>query len=133
MCRAVMLMVLMILIAACNLTPADSITPIPTPDLPQVEILAPANNRQIFEGAEFDIDIVARDTNPGIARVELFVDGESINSKTPENNETVPVFRVLMNWRAMGEGFHVLEVVAYRPDGTQGDPAAINIEVLPRN
>ena len=133
MCRTVILLVLMFVLASCNLTPAASITAIPTPDLPQVEILAPVNNRQIFEGTQFDIDIVARDSNPGIARVELFVDGESINSTTPEDNATVPVFRVLMNWRAMGEGFHVIEVVAYRPDGTQGDASAINIEVLPRN
>ena len=78
MCRRLILRVLLVILAGCNLAQSDSITPIPTPDLPVVEILSPVNNRQIFEGTEFDIDIVARDTNPGIGRVELFIDGNDL-------------------------------------------------------
>ncbi|MDQ7025342.1 MAG: Ig-like domain-containing protein [Anaerolineae bacterium] len=133
MCRSIIFLFMMFTIAGCNLSQSSSITPIPTPDLPQVEILAPANNRQIFEGTEFDIDIVARDTNPGISRVELFIDSLSINDATPVENTIEQVFTVRMNWRAIGEGLHVIEVVAYRPDGTQSDTATINIDVLPRD
>lgn len=133
MCRRLVLLVLIALLAGCNLTQSDNITPIPTPDLPVVQILAPENNRQVFEGTEFDIDILAEDNNPGIGRVELFVDGESLNTRSPEGEISVPRFRVLMNWRAIGEGLHLIEAVAYRPDGTQGDVAAITIEVLPRD
>lgn len=132
MCRSVVLLLAMMTLAACNLTQSDQVTPVPTPDIPQIEILAPANNRQIVESIEFDIDIVARDENPGVSRVELFVDGESINAATPIDATFVPVFRVTMNWRAQGEGFHLIEAVAYRPDGSQSDPAALTIEVLLR-
>ena len=132
MCRSLVLLLLLGILAGCNLTDSSSFTPVPTPDLPQVEILAPENNQQIFEGTEFDIDIVARDEFPGISRVELFVDDISLNSATPIENVIEEVFTVRMNWRAAGEGFHVIEAVAYRPDGIQSDAATITIEVLPR-
>ncbi len=116
---------------ACNLTqPAPTL--IPTPDLPQVVILDPPNNRQVIEGVDFPIDILARDEAAGVARLELYVDGELINSATPFYNITEPLFRVEMNWRARGVGLHVIEAIAYRQDGTPSDPALITIEVLPR-
>lgn len=123
---------LVIWLAGCNLTQGDAPTPMPTPDLPRVEILEPANNRQIYEGTEFDFDIVARDETSGIARVELYIDDRVINSASPLEGESVPVFRVTMNWRAEGIGLHTVQAVAYRPDGTQSDPIIINIEVLAR-
>lgn len=122
---------LMFSITACNLGNAN-VTPLPTPDLPTVEILAPANNQQAIEGVEFDFDIVARDNNPGVALVELYVDEVLINFANPIEQESVPIFRTAMNWRALGTGRHIIEVIAYRPDGTPSDPARINIEVLPR-
>jgi hypothetical protein len=132
MCRSLVLLLLLGILAGCNLTDSSSFTPVPTPDLPQVEILAPANNQQIFEGTEFDIDIVARDSFPGVSRVELFVDDISLNSASPLENTIEPVFTVRMNWLAAGEGLHVISAVAYRPDGVQSDPATITIEVLSR-
>jgi hypothetical protein len=132
MCRSVVLLLLIGVLAGCNLTDSSNFTPVPTPDLPQVEILAPANNQQIFEGTEFDIDIVARDSFPGVSRVELFVDDISLNSASPLENTIEPVFTVRMNWLATGEGLHVISAVAYRPDGVQSDPATITVEVLPR-
>ena len=119
-----------IFLAGCNLTAATP-TPLPTPDIPRVEIREPANNRQVVEGVEFDIDIVARDASTGISRVELRVDGELLNDAQPVEASAVDVFRVTMNWRARDPGLHVLEAIAYRPDGTASDPAIINIEVLP--
>lgn len=121
-----------LLLSACNLAQSAEVTEDPTPDLPRVEILFPANNQQVIEGAEFDFDIVARDENPGIARVELYIDEELINEARPVDDEVVPVFRVTINWLAQGEGLHVAEVIAYRPDGTRGDPALLTVEVLPR-
>jgi hypothetical protein len=120
---------LLLIVTGCNLTAATP-TPVPTPDIPRVEIREPANNRQIVEGTEFDIDIVARDESVGISRVVLRVDGDLLNEAQPVEQTTVDVFRVTMNWRARGPGLHVLEAIAYRPDGTASDPAIINIEVL---
>jgi len=132
MCRGVMLLVALVL-AGCNLAPASQITPQPTPDLPQAAILDPPNNRQVFIGTTFDIDIVARDNNPGVARIALFVDDQFIHDAVPIEQSMVPVFRVKMNWLATGIGLHLIQAVAYRPDGTQSDPAVINIEVVPRD
>jgi hypothetical protein len=123
---------LVMVLSGCNLTQGSTPTPTPAPDLPQVEILEPANNRQIYEGTEFDFDIVARDDGAGIARIELSVDDTVIHSASPVDAESVPVFRVTMNWRAEGAGLHIVQAIAYRADGTPGDPALINIEVLTR-
>lgn len=131
MYRALICGLLAAMLAGCNLgSPAP--TPIPTPDLPSAEITAPPNNRQVVEGVEFDIEIVARDSTAGIAKVELYVDEELINEAAPADSSSVPVFAVTMNWRAAGAGFHIVEAIPYREDGTQGDPAAITIEVLSR-
>ncbi len=124
---------LLLLLSACNLTsdPVE-ITPEPTPDLPRVEILQPANNQQVIEGTEFTFDVVGRDENPGVARIEVRIDDVTLDEVPPAEDEFVPVLRAEVPWRASGIGLHVVEVIAYRPDGTPSDPAIINIEVVPR-
>lgn len=126
------LYLLILLLAGCNLGTPGDITPVPTVDLPTVEILSPANNQQVIEGVEFDFDIVARDVGAGIAQVELFIDDVLINSSEPIEETVVPVFRTTMNWRGAGVGLHIVEVIAYRPDGAQSSPARLTIEVLAR-
>lgn len=129
--RSALVLAVLLGALACNLvqgTPA----PTPAPAIPQITILDPPNNRQVIEGVDFPIDIVARDESVGVARVELYVDGELINTATPFYNITEPIFRVEMNWLARGVGLHVIEVVAYRQDGTPSDPFLITIEVLAR-
>ncbi len=124
---------LIFFLSACNLTNSPvEITPEPTPDLPRVQILQPANNQQVIEGTEFTFDVVARDENPGIASVELRIDGVTQDQIPPAEDEFVPVLRAEIPWRASGIGLHVIEAIAYRPDGTPSDTAIINIEVVPR-
>lgn len=122
---------LLLALAGCNLGAAQP-TPVPTPNLPQVEFLAPQNNARVFEGTDFTIDLVARDGGGGVARIELYIDGELINTARPEAAFSVPVFRAEMNWLARGDGLHVLSAVAYRADGTPSLETALNIEVIPR-
>ncbi len=129
--HSIICLIVIIIMTGCNLGTGGE-TPLPTPDIPTLEIIAPANNQQVVEGFDFDFDIVARDNNPGISLVELYVDELLINFSKPVDEEHVPVFRTTMNWLASAPGLHVVEVIAYRPDGTQGDPARINIEVVPR-
>jgi len=121
---------LLLLLAACNLGVDAQATPVPTPDIPTVEILSPVNNQQVREGIMFDLDIVGRDPGAGIERIELFIDDQKINEATPLEAEAVAVFRVTMNWLAQGVGRHVVEAIAYRADGTPSDPFTISIEVL---
>lgn len=128
-------MCLVMLLAGCNLAAGSQPTPFPTPDIPSVEILSPANNQQVFEGTVFDIDIVARDETAGVARIELLVDDNFVNEVAPDESEgtSVPALRVKMNWLAQGAGFHIIEVVAYREDGTRSDSALLNIDVISRD
>lgn len=118
-------------LSACNLASAPP-TPAPTLSIPTVEILAPPNNSQVYEGVDFTIDIIGRDTVYGVARIALFVDGEEINAATPQEATVVPQLRVEMNWLARGVGLHSISAVAYRLDGTPSDEALLTIEVLPR-
>jgi len=121
---------LIIALTGCNLG-APQATPVPTPDIPTVEILAPPNNQQVFDGTNFDIDILARDASQGIKRIELYVDETLINESTVVSG-TQPQYRVTMNWLAQGVGFHVISAVAYREDDTRSDEFLINLEVIPR-
>lgn len=118
-------------LSACNLGTPQA-TPVVTPDIPTVEILAPANNQQVFVGTDFDIDILGTDTTQGIARIALYLDGALLNESSVPNG-TQPQYRVTMNWLAQGEGFHVLSAIAYREDGTSSDEAIINLEVITRD
>ncbi len=119
------------LLAACNLAKPTA-TPLPTPDIPQVKILSPANNQQVVEGFDFDLDISAFDRSGGIQRIELYVDEVLINTSQPVNGP-VPIFRVIMNWLAQGVGRHLIAAVAYRADETPSDRDTITLEVIPRS
>lgn len=121
-----------LLLAGCNLSTTPELLPVVTPDLPQIEILSPSNNRQIIEQIVFEIDVVAQDRSSGVARIELLIDGESFNQATPEDRIMVETFRAVFNWRAPASGRYLIEAVAYRADGTASDPASITVEVLPR-
>ena len=125
------LITLMLFVAGCNLgTPQE--TPVPTPNIPTVQILAPPNNAQVIEGTDFDLDILGVDESQGIFKIELYVDGELINDNVALTG-ALPQYRVTMNWLAKGVGFHVVTVIAFRADETRSDEALINIEVVPRN
>lgn len=118
-------------LSGCNLGVAPD-TPVPTPDLPRVEFIAPPNNSQVLEQTDFPLDIIARDASVGIARLEFYIDETLITEVTPQDDEAVPVFRVQVNWLAQGVGLHGASAIAYRPDGTRSDEARLTLEVLPR-
>ncbi len=128
---ALLLFLTTFLLAACNLGTA-AITPSPTPELPSVEFLFPANNARVEEGTDLTLDILASDKLEGIARVELYADGQLVNEARPTEALSVTDFRVEMNWIAQGAGtLHTLAAIAYRLDGTPSDQAAIVVEVVP--
>ncbi|TVR24285.1 MAG: hypothetical protein EA396_01965 [Anaerolineaceae bacterium] len=113
--------------SACNLTAS---APPPTPDLPTVRFVAPANNARILQGTDLTVDIFAEDTGVGIARVEFRVDGVPVGDGGPPHFGVEHRFRVQMNWLAGGIGAHVLSAIAYRPDGTPSDETFIVVEVV---
>lgn len=113
--------------SACNLTAS---TPPPTPDLPTVRFVAPANNARVLQGTDLTVDIFAEDSAVGIARVEFRVDGAPVGDGGPPQFGVETRFRVQMNWLAQGIGAHVLSAIAYRPDGTPSDETFIVVEVV---
>ncbi len=125
---AVLLWCLISIVCACNLERITP-TPMPTPDLPRVEILRPAANQQVVAGADFDIDILAVDYSYGIQRVELYVDGFLLNESEPSGQ--LSEYLVTMNWFANGLGWHTFTALAYRADGTSSAQHEIRLQVIP--
>jgi hypothetical protein len=118
-------------LSACNLQQGTP-TPLPTPDAPTVEFLSPVNGSSVIEGTDLTIELVARDTGAGVARVQLLVDDLPHQEGKPVESAAVPTFTVIMNWLAQGQGNHSLTAVAYRPDGTASPPTIISIQVVAR-
>lgn len=129
--RCLILLICVLLLAACNLSAEKPPTPTPPPDIPTVQFLFPANEATVVEGTDLQIDLVGSDTGIGVARIELLVDDTLVNERGPDISAAVPVFTVRMNWLAQGVGRHTLTAIAYRPDNTQSDPVTILVNVLP--
>jgi hypothetical protein len=117
-------------LTGCNLEEPATPTPVVTPDIPTVEFVYPERDARVVEGAELKIDLVARDSTIGVRRIELYLNGQLLNTAEPPNAPTELVFRVEMNWFANGIARHVLSAIAYRPDGTRSDETFLDIEVV---
>jgi hypothetical protein len=128
----IILFCLLVLLTGCNLQSGES-TPVPTPDIPQVQFQFPTNNSAVLEGVDLSIELLATDVGTGVARVELLVDDQPHQEGKPEVNLSVPTFTITMNWLAQGIGQHSLTAVAYRLDGTASAPETIILEVVPRS
>jgi len=132
MCRSVAFVVFLLL-AGCNLnTENTTAIPVATPNIPRVQFIEPQSGDRMVEGFDLTIDVVGQDDMPGagIAKIELYLDGQLIREATPEDNIPTAVFRAEMNWFAEGVGLHALSAIAYRRDGTRSDEALLNVEVV---
>ena len=117
---------LLVLLVGCTLES----TPVPTPDLPRVQFIAPANNSRVVNNTDLTIDLFAQDSTIGIAKIELYADGTLVKEASLPNYDVQTDFRVQVNWLASGLGFHALSAIAYRPDGTRSDETFLSIEVV---
>ncbi len=117
---------LLIITVGCTLSTGDTT---PVPEL-VVEFVFPANNLSIAAETDLQIQIVARSATTGITHVELLVDGVIVRTATPIEAAAVPVFVVDMNWLAEGDGFHVIEAIAYGDSGSVSTPARIRVNVI---
>ncbi len=122
-----LILILLFLLCSCNLAQEGTVLT-PTPAVPVVQFQFPTNNVAVASGTDLQIQVLAQDSM-GVARVELSVDGRPHQTAAPVDSETVPVFTVDMNWLAEGAGFHSLQAVAFRADGTASDPVLINVNV----
>lgn len=131
--RKLLMCIVLLVASGCNLTNEPAPTATPTPPMPEIQFLYPANEATVVEGTDLDIELLASDEGIGIARVEFLVDEALINERGPEISAAVPLFTVRMNWLAQGQGRHTLSAIAYRPDGTASDVETILVNVLPPN
>jgi hypothetical protein len=129
MCRPLIALLLLALCSACTLEKQEIE---PTPVLPQVKFTEPENGRQVFEGVNVTVEIEASDELVGIAKLEFYADDQLLQESSIPNYQVEPVYVVQMSWRAEGIGHHFLTAIAYRPDGTPSNMAALDLEVIPR-
>ena len=116
--------VLIFLIAACGAAPAGPSGS--AGSKPTVVVQSPANGAVVAVGQLVAVAGSANDT-VGVDHVSLFADGVSVAS-TPAGTPA-PTVPFSLNWLATPAGPHVLQVMAYRADGTASDPTLINVVV----
>ena len=93
---------------------------------PIVLIQAPVNGAVVAVGQTVTVTGTASDT-VGVDHVALFSGSVSVAS-TP-SAAPAPTVPFSLTWLATPTGPHALQVIAYRADGTQSDPAVVNIVV----
>jgi len=132
MCRRLTLWGMLALwLAGCTLS-NQAISVTPTPELPTVEFLFPANDAQVYESTDMTISLLAVDRAVGIAKIELLVDEQPHLEAAAIEQPSVPIFTADMNWLAINPGRHTLTATAYRLDGTAVASKTMVIEVLAR-
>ena len=93
---------------------------------PTVVIQSPANGAVVAVGQNATVMGAASDA-VGVDHVALFADGVSFAS-TP-SGQPAALVPFSLSWLATPAGPHVLQVIAYRADGTASDPAVVNVVV----
>lgn len=99
------------------------------PSKPTIVITAPTSDAEFEEGEEVTVLSSANDA-AGIARVELYVDGElyrTDSSPSPEGEESLAMAQT---WVAEEPGTHTLSVIAYNVDGADSEPWAVTVRVV---
>jgi hypothetical protein len=130
---ALQLVLFIFLLARCK---PQAAAPVPTqevvvvdPGKPSIVIESPPSESSFPAQSRVMIQSTAADSNGGISRVELSVEGELIrSSKTPEDTPQEQ-YMLLQPWVPAQPGDYVLSVVAFRSDGTASSPAKITINI----
>jgi len=96
---------------------------------PRVTILFPAAGSQLNEGDEVQIQSMSTDPS-GIVRVELAVDGATVQTEVPPIPKGQTSFTLVQRWKAT-PGTHTLSVRAYNASGAASEPALLPVVVAP--
>jgi hypothetical protein len=116
--------VVAVLAAGCSSAPAPSATA--GLSKPLVVVQTPVNGAAVATGASLAVSGAASD-QVGVDHVTLFVDGAAVATTPSGQPATLVPFN--LSWLATVDGPHVLQVIAYRSDGTASDPAIVNVVV----
>lgn len=115
--------VILLALAGCNL--AGQAT-----GRPQIVIQSPPDGSTVPVGEPIIISAAATDPDgPGITRVEVFADGESITVLESPSGP-LDVFDVATTFTPESEGQVILTLIAYRRDGTPSAPATLLLDVV---
>ncbi|MCE7947050.1 MAG: hypothetical protein DYG88_06445 [Chloroflexi bacterium CFX4] len=134
----VVLVPLMLSLAAlaCNLSPSEpqatatsavTQTSVALSDVPEVEILAPADNSEVVVQTAVQIAVRAIDRT-GVTRVEMRVNGLPIDAIAAPDPAGVSPLESLLSWTPVTLGQNIVEVVAFRGN-TRGNPKRITLIV----
>jgi len=93
---------------------------------PTVVVQSPTNGAVLPVGGNVAVTGAASDT-VGVDHVLLFADGVSVASSP--TGAPAPLVPFSLTWLATPAGPHVLQVIAYRADGTPSDPSVLNVVV----
>lgn len=116
--------------AGCNLDYAGIPTPVAVASgAPVVSIASPLPDSVFLPGVDVIIQSRVTNAGPGIARVEMAVDGATILSLDDPNPSGAYAFSAQTRWEAVGPGPHTLTIAAVREDGTRSLPATLTFRV----
>ena len=118
----------MILVAALLLLVGGALACVGGPQKPSVEILSPPSGSEVALGETVQVEYRASDP-AAVARVDLEVAGQVVDSQTSPVAEGQPTMTGVLSWIAGEEGSHTLIVYAYNSDRVASDPVGVNVTV----
>ncbi|MCE2488862.1 MAG: SH3 domain-containing protein [Anaerolineae bacterium] len=123
-------LILLPLLAACNLTVSTGPQVEEISGPPQVQILSPMPNSTYLEGVAVNIQVQVVNAGADLARVDFAVDDQVLDSQASPNSDGVSNFIASSSWTASGAGAHILSVIAARSDGSSSVPASVTVTVI---
>ncbi|MDW8300644.1 MAG: CARDB domain-containing protein, partial [Anaerolineae bacterium] len=135
----VVLVPLMLALAAlaCNLTPSEpqatatapvlSPTTVALSDVPEVEILAPADGSEVVVQTAVQVSVRATD-RIGVTRIEMRANGLIVDAIAAPDPAGVSPLESLLSWTPVTLGQNIIEVTAFRGN-TRGNPKRITLIV----
>ena len=132
--RVIYVLMLMLVLSACNLarnrptTPAPLITPSSiAAGKPVVTISSPEEGDEIVVSTDLFVSANASDS-AGITRVQLIANNQIVKTVSSESAAGDTSMNVLLDYRPAVTGDVQLEVIAYR-GAVSSDPAVVNVTV----
>ncbi len=127
---AVLSGLVLLLLAACNLSTQPDPASQALAGVPAVQIVAPLPNAAYLEGVTVNIQAQIQNAGPDLARVDFAVDNQVFASLTDPNSTGASVLSVSESWISSGTGAHSLSVSAVRGDGSFSVPVSVTVTVV---
>ena len=127
---AVLSGLVLLLLAACNLSTQPDPASQALAGVPAVQIVAPLPNATYLEGVTVNIQAQIQNAGPDLARVDFAVDNQVFASLTDPNSTGASVLSVSESWVSSGTGAHSLSVSAVRGDGSFSVPVNVTVTVV---